>query len=147
MFITINSPATFNNDITIAANKQLKLKNIVPHGLDHLYFGGETGAYQAYNCYFDMKITSFQSLTVMDDVAFGSAALRYDLTSYNTTVLIDANTTLALECSTGNINVYAPIVNVGQTIGVVNIRGACYIQNLVATGGVINAVGTALQQF
>ena len=94
-----------------------------------------------------MKITSYQKLTVMDDVAFGSAGLRYDLTSYNTNVLIDANTTLALECSTGNINIYAPIVNLGQTIGVNYLRGTTYISNLATTSGVINAVGSAVRQF
>ena len=93
-----------------------------------------------------MKITSYQKLTVMDDVAFGSAGLKYDFTSYNTNVLIDANTSLALECST-YMNLYAPIVNIGQVIGVNYLRGITYISNLATTSGVINAVNSAIQQF
>jgi hypothetical protein len=145
--LTVNSPSTFNNDITMVASKKLTIRNIVPLGLDDIYFGSDAGGYVNYNVNMNMKLNCYEPVTIIDTFNVGTPAFRYDYTSYNTNVLIDANTTLALECSTGNINVYSPIVNVGQTIGVVNIRGACYISNLVTTSGVINALGSAIQQF
>lgn len=144
--LSVNSLATFNNDVTIVTNKKLTLKNIVPHGLDDLYFGGETGAYQNYNCYFDMKATFYQKVTIIDEVAIGTLAFRAPLTSYNDTISLDASTTIDIAAST-MLTIGAPINNIGLVIGVNYLRGITYISNLATTSGVINAVNSAIQQF
>ena len=144
--LSVNSLATFNNDVTIVTNKKLTIRNIVPHGIDDIYFGGESGAYQNYNCYFDMKSTFYQKVTIIDEVAIGTLAFRAPLTSYNDTVLIDASTSIDLESSV-TATLSAPIVNIGLVLGVTNIRGTCYIQNLATTSGVINAIGSVVRQF
>lgn len=144
--LSVNSLATFNNDITLVANKKLTLKNIVPLNLDDLYFGGETAAYQNYNCYFDMKATFYQKVTIIDEVAIGTLGFRAPLTSYNNTVVIDASTSIELESSL-TATLSAPIVNIGLVLGVNNLRGTTYIQNLATTSGVVNAIGTVMRQF
>jgi hypothetical protein len=144
--LTVNSLATFNNDITLVANKKLVLKNIVPHGLDDIYFGGEAGGYVNYHCYFNMKSTFYEKVTIIDEVAIGTLAFRAPLTSYNDTVLIDASTSIDLESSV-TATLSAPIVNIGLVLGVNNLRGTTYIQNLATTSGVVNAIGTVMRQF
>jgi hypothetical protein len=144
--LTVNSLSTFNNDVTIVANKKLVLKNIVPLGLDDIYFGGEAGAYVNYHCYFNMKSTFYEKVTIIDEVAIGTLAFRGPLTSYNDTVLIDASTSIDLESSI-TATLSAPIVNIGLVLGVNNLRGTTYIQNLATTSGVVNAIGTVMRQF
>lgn len=144
--LTVNSPATFNNDITMVANKKLTLKNIVPLNLDDIYFGGEAGGYVNYNCYFNMKATFYEKVTIIDEVAIGTLAFRAPLNLYNSTVLIDASTSIDLESSV-TATLSAPIVNIGLVLGINNLRGTTYIQNLATTTGVINAIGSAVRQF
>jgi hypothetical protein len=144
--LSVNSPATFNNDVTMVANKKLTIKNIVPLNLDDIYFGGEAGGYVNYNCYFNMKATFYEKVTIIDEVAIGTLAFRAPLNSYNNNVLIDASTSIDIE-SSGYATLSAPIVNIGLVLGINNLRGTTYIQNLVSTTGVINAVGAAIAQF
>ena len=144
--LTINSPATFNNDVTLVANKKLTIRNIVPLGLDDIYFGSDAGGYVNYNCYFNMKSTFYEKVTIIDEVAIGTLAFRAPLNSYNSTVLIDASTSIDLESSV-TATLSAPIVNIGLVLGVNNLRGTTYIQNLATTSGVVNAIGTVMRQF
>ena len=144
--LSVNSLSTFNNDVTLVAGKKLTIKNIVPLGLDDLYFGGESGAYQAYNCYFDMKATFYQKVTIIDEVAIGTLAFRAPLTSYNDTITLDASTSIDIAGST-MLTIGAPINNIGLVLGINYLRGTTYISNLATTSGVINAVNSSIQQF
>jgi hypothetical protein len=144
--LTVNSPATFNNDITMVAGKKLTIKNIVPLNLDDIYFGGEAGGYVNYNCYFNMKATFYEKVTIIDEVAIGTLAFRAPLTSYNTTIALDASSSIDISSST-MLTIGAPINNIGLVIGVNYLRGITYISSLATTSGVISAVNSAIQQF
>jgi hypothetical protein len=144
--LTVNSLTTFNNDVTIVSTKQLKIKDIVPLGLLDIHFGGESAAYQAYNCYFDMKATFYQKVTILDEVAIGTLYFREPLTSFNTTIALDASSSIDISSST-MLTIGAPINNIGLVLGINYLRGITYIQQLANTTGIINAVATAIQQF
>lgn len=144
--LSVNSLATFNNDITLVANKKLVIKNIVPLNLDDIYFGGEAGGYVNYNCYFNIKATFYEKVTIIDEVAIGTLAFRAPLTSYNNTITLDASSSIDISSST-MLTIGAPINNIGLVLGVNYLRGITYISNLATTSGVINAVNSAIQQF
>ena len=144
--LTVNSPATFNNDITLVANKKLTIRNIVPLGLDDIYLGGDAGGYVNYNCYFNMKSTFYEKVTIIDEVAIGTLAFRAPLNSYNSTISLDATSSIDIAGST-TLTIGAPINNIGLVLGVNYLRGITYISQLATTSGVINAVATAIQQF
>ena len=144
--LSVNSLATFNNDITLVAGKKLTIKNIVPINLDDIYFGSQSGAYVNYNCYFNMKATFYEPVTIIDEVAIGTLAFRAALTSYNDTITLDASSDIDIAGST-MLTIGAPINNIGLVLGINYLRGTTYIQNLATTSGVINAVNSAIQQF
>jgi hypothetical protein len=144
--LTVNSPSTFNNDITMVANKKLTIRNIVPLGLDDIYFGSDAGGYVNYNCYFNMKSTFYEKVTIIDEVAIGTLAFRAPLNSYNDTITLDATSNIDIS-STSMLTIGAPINNIGMVLGINNLRGTTYIQSLATTTGVINAIGSAVRQF
>ena len=144
--LSVNSLSTFNNDVTIALTKKLTLKNIVPHGLDDIYFGGEAGGYVNYNCYFNMKSTFYEKVTIIDELVVGTLYFREPLTTFNTTIALDATSNIDIS-STSMLTIGAPVNNIGLVLGINYLRGTTYIQNLATTSGVINAVNSAIQQF
>ena len=144
--LSVNSLATFNNDITLVAGKKLTIKNIVPINLDDIYIGAEAGAYVNYNCYFNMKATFYEPVTIIESVNIGTLAFRYPLTTYNDTITLDASSDIDIAGST-MLTIGAPINNIGLVLGVNYLKGTTYIQNLATTSGVINAVNSAIQQF
>ena len=144
--LTVNSPATFNNDITMVANKKLTIKNIVPLNLENIYLGGESGAYVNYDVNVNMKLNCYEKVTIIEEVAIGTLAFRYPLTSYNDTISLDASSSIDIAGST-MLTIGAPINNIGLVLGVNYLRGTTYIQSLATTSGVISAVNSAIQQF
>ena len=114
--------------------------------MDDIYFGAEAGGYVNYNCYFNMKATFYEPVTIIDEVAIGTLAFRAALTSYNDTITLDASSDIDIAGST-MLTIGAPINNIGLVLGVTYLKGTTYIQNLATTSGVINAVNAAIQQF
>jgi hypothetical protein len=136
--LTVNATSTFNSDLTLSATKKLVIKNIVPRNLEDIYFGGEAGAYTNYNVNFNMKVVLNEDLNTFADVTLGSNAFRYPFNSYNDYFTVNANTSISLT---------APIVSIGQTFGVTTVYGSLVCGNIYTPGGVISALGQAIQQF
>jgi hypothetical protein len=136
--LTINSTSTINGDMTLSATKKLVLKNIVPRGLDDIYVGGEAGAYVNYNTYFNTKVIINEPLSILANQQQGTNALRYTSTFYNDTFSVTANTSVSLT---------APIVSIGQTLGVVTVYGSLVASNIYTPGGIVSVLGQAFQQF
>jgi hypothetical protein len=136
--LTINSTQTNNGDINLIATKKLVLKNIVPLNLEDVYFGGTAGAYSNYNVNFNMKAVFNENVNTFSNVTLGSNAFRYPFNSYNDNFNVTANTSISLT---------APIVSIGQTLGVTTIYGSLVCGNIYNPTGVISALGQAIQQF
>jgi len=136
--LTINSTSTINGDMTLIATRKLVIKNIVPINLDDIYVGGQGGAYVNYNTYFNTKVVINEPLSILANQQQGTNALRYTSTFYNDSFSVTANTAVSLT---------APIVSIGQTLGVTTIYGSLVCGNIYTPGGVISAIGQAFQQF
>jgi len=136
--LSVNATSTFNSDLTLSATKKLIVKNIVPRNLDDIYFGGEAGAYTNYTEYHNMKTSFNEPVSVLANYSQGTNALRYSANSYNTSFNVTANTSISLT---------APLVSIGQTLGVTTVYGSLVCGNIYTPGGVISALGQAIQQF
>jgi len=162
-----NSTATFGGDITMAVNKNLRLQNIVPILLDDIIFGGSAGVHTTDDVIFNMKITANQPLQINNTCQIGTNISRNTLTSYTTTTILDANSSITL--TTPTIQITAPLVSIGQgdatsitlnSSGVyigrllgtnylygTTYAGAIYATNLYSATGVLGMVGSVMQQF
>ena len=134
--LTINSTSTINGDMTLSATKKLVLKNIVPRGLDDIYVGGEAGAYVNYNTYFNTKVVINEPLSILANQQQGTALLRYSSTSYNDNFSVNATTTATLT---------APVVSIGQTLGVTTIYGSLICGNIYSLTGTISSASAVYQ--
>lgn len=139
-----NSTASFGGDVSMLASKNLRLRNIVPLLGDDIYFGD--GQFNITDdVVFNMKMIANQSVNVNNTFQVGTTLNRNTLTAYNSTSLLDANTSITLNSPI--INITAPYVAMGQTLGFNYLYGTTFVQNLYSSNGIVGMAGQVFQQF
>ena len=139
-----NSTASFGGDISMLSSKNLRLRNIVPLLGDDVYFG--EGQFNiADDVVFNMKMIANQPVNINNTCQIGTTLNRNTLTAYNTTTLLDGNTSITLNSPI--INVTAPYVAIGQTLGFNYLYGTTFVQNLYSSSGIVGMAGQVFQQF
>ena len=139
-----NSSASFGGDVSMLASKNLRLRNIVPLLGDDIYFG--EGQFNiADDVVFNMKMIANQPVNINNTFQFGTTLNRNTLTAYNSTSLLDANTSITLNSPI--INITAPYVAIGQTLGFNYLFGTTFVQNLYSSTGIVGMAGQVFQQF
>lgn len=139
-----NSSASFGGDVSMLASKNLRLRNILPLLGDDVYFG--EGQFNiADDVVFNMKMIANQSVNVNNTFQVGTTLNRNTLAGYNSTSLLDANTSITLNSPI--INITAPYVAIGQTLGFNYLFGTTFVQNLYSSTGIVGMAGQVFQQF
>lgn len=139
-----NSSASFGGDVSMLASKNLRLRNIVPLLGDDVYFG--EGQFNiADDVVFNMKMIANQPVNINNTFQVGTTLNRNTMTTYNTTTLLDANTSITLNSPI--INITAPYVAIGQTLGFNYLFGTTFVQNLYSSTGIVGMAGQVFQQF
>jgi type II secretory pathway component PulM len=139
-----NSAASFGGDVSMLASKNLRLRNIVPLLGDHIYFGeGQINITD--DVVFNMKMIANRQVNINNTFQVGTTLNRNTLTTYNTTSLLDANTSITLNSPI--INITAPYVAIGQTLGFNYLYGTTFVQNLYSSSGIVGMAGQVFQQF
>lgn len=139
-----NSSASFGGDVSMIASKNLRLRNIVPLLGDDIYFG--EGQFNiADDVVFNMKMIANQPVNVNNTFQVGTTLNRNTLNAYNSTSLLDANTSITLNSPI--INITAPYVAIGQTFGFNYLFGTTFVQNLYSSTGIVGMAGQVFQQF
>ena len=139
-----NSSASFGGDVSMLASKNLRLRNIVPLLGDDVYFG-EGQFNMADDVVFNMKMIANQPVQINNTFQVGTTLNRNTLTAYNTTTLLDADTSITLNSPI--INITAPYVAIGQTLGFNYLFGTTFVQNLYSSSGIVGMAGQVFQQF
>jgi hypothetical protein len=160
--LNCNATAIFGGDISMSADKNLTLKNIVPILLNDIYFGGQANVYLNDDVVFNMKIEANRPVQINNTLQVGTTINRNTFNSYTTTTVLDANTGMTL--TTPTIGITSPLITIGQAdatsitlnssgvyigqlLGSNYLYGTTYVQNLYSASGILGMAGQVFQQF